>query len=84
MVRLRVADKTIARIVKRACEGAGLDPSMFAGHSLRSGLATTAAEQDVDGAVIQRHLRHAKFDTTAKYIRSADRFTRNAAGKVGL
>ncbi len=79
-----IAAKTVARIVKRACDGAGLDPSMFAGHSLRSGLATTAAEQGADGAVIQAHLRHAKFDTTTKYIRSADRFARNAAAKAGL
>ena len=31
-------------IVKRACRLAGLDPDRYAGNSLRSGLATSAAE----------------------------------------
>jgi integrase len=85
----RLSDKAIsagaiACIVKRAAERAGLDPSMFAGHSLRAGLATSAAGADVAADDIMRQTRHAKFDTLRGYIREADRFKRNAAGKVGL
>jgi hypothetical protein len=56
----------------------------FAGHSLRSGLATSAAANDAPGYSIQRQLCHAKFDTTARYIRSAELFKQNAAGQAGL
>jgi site-specific recombinase XerD len=40
----RLSDKAVALIVKHMAKAAGLDPSIFAGHSLRSGLATAAAE----------------------------------------
>ena len=69
-----MAAKTVAFVVKRACDRAGFDPDAFAGHSLRSGLATAAAEAGLAGHLIQQKLRHAKFDTTAGYIRAADRF----------
>jgi hypothetical protein len=41
-VRLgRLSDRGVARVVQRWAERAGLDPSRFAGHSLRAGLATS-------------------------------------------
>src|SRR5919202_6805028 len=39
----RLSDKAVALIVKRAATAAGLDPEQLAGHSLRAGLATSAA-----------------------------------------
>ena len=39
-----ISDKSVALIIKRFAEKAGLDSSKYAGHSLRSGFATTAAE----------------------------------------
>jgi integrase len=39
----RLGDKAVALIVKRAAQAAGLDPTRYAGHSLRAGLATSAA-----------------------------------------
>ncbi|MDP9350155.1 MAG: integrase, partial [Chloroflexota bacterium] len=36
----RLSDKAVALVVKRRAQGAGLDPSKYSGHSLRSGLAT--------------------------------------------
>lgn len=77
-----ISDKAIAGIVKAACERAGLDPAVFAGHSLRSGLLTSAAEKGAAPDVLQGHARHSKFDTTRGYIQAGDRFKRNAAGKV--
>lgn len=79
-----ITPAAVAGIVKRACERAGLDPDVFGGHSLRSGLITSAAANDVAPDVIMRQSRHAKFETMAGYIRDADRFKRNAAGRVGL
>jgi hypothetical protein len=38
----RLSSKAVARIVERYVKGIGLDASHFAGHSVRSGLATSA------------------------------------------
>ena len=38
----RLSDKAVALVVKRAAEGAGLDPARYAAHSLRSGAALSA------------------------------------------
>ena len=56
----------------------------YAGHSLRSGLATSAAANDAPGHAIQRQLRHKRFDTTSGYIRSGQLFKQNPAGMAGL
>lgn len=75
----------VARIVKAGAGRIGLDPKAFAGHSLRAGLATSAAfSGQADALTIQRHLRHAKGDTTARYIRDGERFRVNAAAAAGL
>lgn len=79
-----MSGKAAANIVKAACERAGFDPAMFAGHSLRSGLLTSAADRDAPAEVLRDHARHAKFETTLGYIQAGSRFRRNAAGKVGL
>ena len=50
----------------------------------RSGLATSAAVNDVAGHLIQKQLRHKKFDTTSGYIQAADLHRKNAAAGVGL
>jgi integrase len=55
----------------------------FGGHSLRAGLATSAAMNDAPGHAIQRQLRHTRFDTTTRYIRAGQLFKQNAAGLGG-
>lgn len=79
-----LTDRAVALIVKRAVERAGFDPDLFAGHSLRAGLVTSAAEAGVPTELIMRQTRHQKYETVAAYVRSADLFKRNAAGRVGL
>ena len=39
-----ISDKGVALIIKKYALLAGLDPNKYAGHSLRSGFATSAAE----------------------------------------
>ncbi|WFU84825.1 site-specific integrase [Bradyrhizobium sp. CIAT3101] len=51
----------------------------FSGHSLRSGLATSAAKNGAPGHAIQRQLRHKSFTTTLEYIRIGSLFEGNAA-----
>jgi hypothetical protein len=58
--------------------------SSYAGHSLRAGLATSAAEANVPGHLIRRQMRHKRFDTTTRYIRKGQIFKQNAAAMVGL
>jgi len=40
-----ITDKTVARIVKKRARMAGLDPTLFSAHSLRSGFITEAGRQ---------------------------------------
>jgi len=41
-LKTQLSDKAVALIVKRYAAAVGLDPAQYAGHSLRSGFATTA------------------------------------------
>ncbi|MDP4006901.1 tyrosine-type recombinase/integrase [Methylobacterium sp. NEAU K] len=90
-----VTDRAVARIVQRTVEASALAEghspeearrlaTAYAGHSLRSGLATSAAANDAPGHAIQRQLRHKRFDTTSGYIRSGQLFKQNPAGMAGL
>ena len=79
-----MSEKAIADVVKRSCARVGLDPALFAGHSLRSGLLTSAAERGAELQDLRAHARHSKVETTIGYIQARDRFKRNAAGKLGL
>ncbi|MCJ2070515.1 tyrosine-type recombinase/integrase [Methylobacterium sp. J-030] len=90
-----VTDRAVARIVQRTVEAAALAEghspeearrlaAAYAGHSLRSGLATSAAANDAPGHAIQRQLRHKRFDTTSGYIHSGQLFKQNPAGMAGL
>jgi integrase len=51
----------------------------YSGHSLRAGRATSAAQNDAPGHVIQRQLRHKSFNTTAGYIREGRLFKGSSA-----
>lgn len=80
----RLSGGAVAQIVKRTAEAAGYDPAIFAGHSLRAGLITNAAENDVPERDIMRQSRHQSIPVMRRYIRSAELFKNNAAARVGL
>jgi site-specific recombinase XerD len=80
--RLSACD--VARIVKRVAERAGLDPTEYAGHSLRAGLATSAAIAGVEERAIMAQTRHKSVAVARRYIRDGSLFRGNAAGLVGL
>jgi integrase len=52
----RLSAGTVARVVKGAAASIGLDPLRFSGHSLRAGLATSAAKAGKEERHIMRHL----------------------------
>jgi len=68
----------VARIVKRACVAAGLDPARFAGHSLRRGHVTEAYRQEVPEAQIQAQTRHATADMLRRYRDEANPVARGS------
>ena len=84
LLRGRLTDQSVALIVKRRARAAGLDPASLAGHSLRSGLATSAAAAGVPERAIMAQTGHRSLTTLRKYIRSGSLFLENAAAKVGL
>lgn len=75
----RLGGQDVARIVKRAAAAAGLDPKTFSGHSLRAGLATSAAKAGKAAHSIMKTTGHRSVAMVQKYIRDAEIFTDNAA-----
>jgi hypothetical protein len=69
MQPVALAARHVAGIVKRYDELAGLDPAGFAGHSLRSGFLTSAAEAGASVFKIGGSM-----DTLRGYVRRADLF----------
>jgi integrase len=74
----------ILYVVKRSAESIGLDPALYAGHSLRAGLATSAALAGASERVIMKTTRHKSEKMVREYIRVAELFEENAAAMAGL
>lgn len=74
--------QSVALAVKQRAEAAGLDPKTFSGHSLRSGLVTSAAQAGVSSWKIRQQTGHASDAMLARYIRDAEIFVGNAAGAL--
>ena len=85
----RLNDQEVARLVKRTALAAGVRgdlpeaqrEKLFAGHSLRSGLASSA---EVDERYVQKQLGHTSAEMTRKYQRRRDRFRVNLTKASGL
>lgn len=73
-----LSDCTVARIVKRYAEAAGLDPEAFAGHSLRAGFLTSAAGRGASIFKMMDVSRHKSVDTLRGYVRDAELFKDHA------
>jgi integrase len=80
----RLSDRGVALVVKRACGRAGLDPDRYAGHSLRAGFATSAAEGGAPERAIMRQGGWTSQAMVRRYIRMSDLFQENAADYVNL
>lgn len=80
----RLSDKAVALIIKKYIEAIGLDPSLYAGHSIRSGFATTAAMLGKSERAIKDQTRHSSDAMVRRYIRMGSLFTENAAQNIGL
>ena len=72
-----LSDKAVARLVKQAAEDAGLDATLYSGHSLRAGLATAAGDQGAGLAELMRQTRHKSTEVALGYLRPADLWRNN-------
>lgn len=78
----RLTGEAVSLIVKERLRRAGIDPSGYSGHSLRAGLATSAAQVGVSSWRIRQQTGHASDAMLARYIRYGELFTENAAGAL--
>ena len=77
-----LAPQAVALVVKERAKAVGLDPAKYAGHSLRSGLVTSAAQLGVSSWKIRAQTGHKSDSMLARYIRNANVFVDNAAGAI--
>ena len=70
----RLTDQSIAVIVKRRAQAAGLPQVLLSGHSLRAGYATAAARAGVEERKIANVTRHKNLPVLRGYIRAATAF----------
>jgi site-specific recombinase XerD len=84
MAAKRLSGAAVADIVKKYVEAVGLDASHFAGHSLRSGLATSAAAAGASERSIMNQTGHRSEKMVRRYIKDGSLFRENAAAVLGL
>jgi integrase len=73
-----LSTKSVAAIVKAYAELAGLDPALFAGHSLRAGFLTSAAIAGASVFKMMEVSRHRSMETVRGYVRDAELFKDHA------
>ena len=80
----RLTDQSVVLLIKKYLNLAGIDNKNFAGHSLRSGFATVAAESGADERSIMAMTGHKTAQMVRRYIREANIFKNNALNKIDL
>jgi site-specific recombinase XerD len=75
----RLAPRNVAAVVQAGAAKLGFDPSTFGGHSLRSGLVTTAVKRGVNLMKICDQTGHKSLEMLRVYSRDAELFAGNAA-----
>ena len=78
----RLSDQSVALIVKRRANAAGVPPELLSGHSLRAGYATAAAAAGVEERKIANVTRHRNLPVLRGYIRAATAFDDVGEGAV--
>ena len=80
----RLTDQSVVLLIKEYLNLAGIENKDFAGHSLRSGFATVAAESGADERSIMAMTGHKSTQMVRRYIREANIFKNNALNKIKL
>ena len=77
-----ISDKSVALIIKKHVNLAGLDSNRYGGHSLRSGFATSAAESGAEERNIMNMTGHKTTQMVRRYIQEGNLFKNNALNKI--
>ena len=80
----RLTDQSVVLLMKKYLNLAGIENKNFAGHSLRSGFATVAAESGADERSIMTMTGHKTTQMVRRYIKEANLFKNNALNKIKL
>ena len=80
----RLTDQSVSLLIKEYLNLAGIDNKNFAGHSLRSGFATVAAESGADERSIMAMTGHKSTQMVRRYIKEANIFKNNALNKIKM
>jgi site-specific recombinase XerD len=74
----RLSAQSVAEIVKAYAERVGLDPALYAGHSMRAGFLTSAAKRGASIFKMMDQSRHRSVETLRGYVRDAEIFKEHA------
>jgi site-specific recombinase XerD len=80
----RLTDQSVVLLIKEYLNLAGIENKNFAGHSLRSGFATVAAESGADERSIMAMTGHKSTQMVRRYIREVNLFKNNALNKLKI
>ena len=80
----KLTDQTVALLIKKYLNLAGIDSKNYSGHSLRSGFATSAAESGAEERSIMAMTGHKSTEMVRRYIKEANLFKNNALNKIKL
>ena len=84
LTEMRLTDQTVALIIKKYLNLAGIDSKNYSGHSLRSGFATSAAESGAEERSIMAMTGHKSTEMVRRYIKEANIFKNNALNKIKI
>ena len=79
-----ISDKSVALIIKKYADYAGLNANRYAGHSLRSGFATSTAESGAEERNIMAMTGHKSPEMVRRYIKEANLFKNNALKNIKI
>ena len=79
-----ISDKSVALIIKKYANYAGLNANKYAGHSLRSGFATSTAESGAEERNIMAMTGHKTTEMVRRYIKEANLFKNNALNNLKI
>ena len=80
----RLTDQSVVLLMKNYLKIAGIENQNFAGHSLRSGFATVAADSGADERSIMAMTGHKTTQMVRRYIKEANLFKNNALSKINI
>ena len=80
----RLTDQTVALLIKKYLQLAGIDSKNYSAHSLRSGFATSAAESGAEERSIMAMTGHKSTEMVRRYIKEANLFKNNALNKIKI